>query len=75
MAIVIEKNEMGGKSVYVSTEADLADVPKSHRPLVGRVERLVLADPARYFHDLATKAKRPLLRQWLKMIASPKYQR
>jgi hypothetical protein len=75
MSIVIEKNEMDGKSVYVFSEADLADVPKTHRPLVGQVERLALADPARNFYDLATKAKRPLLRQWLKMIASPKYQR
>jgi hypothetical protein len=75
MAIVIEKNKMGGKSVYVFSEDGLADVPKTHRPLVGRVERLALADPARYFHDLAGRAKRPVLRQGLTMIASPKYHR
>jgi hypothetical protein len=67
--IAIEKNEMGGKSVYVFSEDGLADVPKSHRLLVGRVERLALADPARYLHDLAAKAKRPVLRRWLKMLA------
>lgn len=70
MAIVIEKNEMEGKSVYVGSAADLAKVPASHRRLVGRAERLALADPARYFHDLAARAKNPALRQWLKMLAN-----
>ncbi len=69
MAIVIEKNEMEGKSVYVNSVADLAKVPALHRRLVGRVERLALAGPARYFQDLAGKAKRRALGRWLKVLA------
>jgi hypothetical protein len=69
MMIAIKKNDMDGKSVYVRPEADLADVPESHRGLVGQTERSVFADPARYFRDLAGKAKRLALRQWLKMLA------
>jgi hypothetical protein len=72
MAIVIEKNEMGGKSVYVGSTADLAKVPASHRQLVGETERLALADSARYFLKLAERAKRRALRQWLKMLAECK---
>lgn len=69
MSIVIEKNEMDGKSVYVGSVADLAKVPASHRWLVGRVERLALAYPSRYFHDLASRAQRRALRRWLNMLA------
>jgi hypothetical protein len=69
MAIVIEKNEMEGKSVYVNSAADLAKVPASHRKLVGRAVRLALTEPARYFHDLAAKAKRRSLGRWLKTLA------
>jgi hypothetical protein len=69
MSIVIEKNDLGGKSVYVGSVRDLAKVPAAHRRLVGRSERLALADPARYFHDLAGRAKRRPLRQWLKILA------
>jgi hypothetical protein len=69
VSIVIEKNGMGGKSVYVGSEADLKNVPASHRKLVGRAEGAALADPASYFQDLARRAKRPVLRRWLKMLA------
>ncbi len=69
MSITIEKNEMGGKSVFVGSEADLAKVPKTHQHLVGSKERSALADPARYFSDLAGRAKRPLLARWLKILA------
>lgn len=69
MSIVIEKNDMDGKSVYVGSVADLVKVPETHRRLVGRAERAVLADPARYFHDLDDRAERRALRQWLRMLA------
>jgi hypothetical protein len=74
MSLVVEKNDMGGKSVYVGSVADLKKVPVAHRRLAGRTERLALADPACYFHDLAGKTKNRLLRQWLKMLADcPNY--
>lgn len=60
---------MNGKSIYVGSVADLAEVPETHRRLVGRAERAALADPARYFHDLARRTKRRVFRQWLKMLA------
>src|SRR5262249_26296159 len=69
MAIVVEKNEMEGKSVYVGSVADLRKVPASHRALVGRAERLALTDSAHYFHDLASRTNRRSLRRWLKMLA------
>lgn len=68
MSILVEKNEMGGKSVYVFSEADIAEVPAKLHRLVGQEERLALSDPTRYFHDLARRAKCRSLRQWLNMI-------
>ncbi len=69
MSLVIEENDMDGKSVAIGSVADLARVPATHRRLAGRTERLVLADPAQYFSGLAYRAKRRVLRQWLKMLA------
>jgi hypothetical protein len=72
MSIIIEANDMDGKSIHVGSLADLAEVPADHRKLVSREERAALTDSSGYFHDLARRAKSLLLRRWLKMLADCK---
>lgn len=68
MSTIVEKNEMGGKSFYVFSEADIAEIPAKLRRLVGQEERLALSDSTRYFHDLARGTKCRSLQKWLIML-------
>src|SRR5216683_7638894 len=72
MPLRTEDNMMDGLSVFVQSEEELSQVPLSHRSLIGTEERTALHDLATYFHRLAKKAKRIVLREWLTMLADCK---
>jgi hypothetical protein len=70
MPIIREENIMGGESIYLAHEEDLADIPPSHAHLVGPEERAVLRDPLGYLERLAERAEPPQFRDWLLQLAA-----
>jgi hypothetical protein len=69
MPVVVEDNDMEGKSVYLSDESDIPEVPRTHRALAGPDTRAVLRDPLGYVRRLARGAGPAAFRAWLLSLA------
>jgi hypothetical protein len=68
--MLIEKNEAGGKSVFLAAGDSLADVPKSHRELLTPRIREIFTDPEEHFRQAADSCPFSTMAAWLRALLS-----
>ena len=66
----IEDNEVGGRSVFISVDDSLDDVPESHRDLITPTIRTVFVDPPAHFRKLVRRCPFRQMKAWLTAISA-----
>jgi len=68
--MLVEKNEAGGKSVFLSAGDSLAKIPKTHRDLLTPRIQEVFADPEEHFRRVADACPFSKMAAWLRALMS-----
>jgi hypothetical protein len=68
--MLVEKNEGGGKSVFLTAGDRLTKVPKSHRELLIPCIQEAFADPSAHFLRVAKICPFPQMAKWLKALVA-----